>query len=1014
MRVSLGKEIQNVRLGTSARAETTAWLAILLISLPLFGQKTSSRPPAETPEGRQRIPAKEPASTAPQVQQVLPSYEGQNVSSVEIAGRPDINSNELEPLLAQKAGEPFARAKVEASIAALKNTGRFEDVQIQIVPDLRGIRVLLVLQPGLYFGMYDFPGARGFAYSRLLQVANYPPEGPYSAVDVSNAAAALVEYFQQNGFFQAQVKPEVRSDGKHGLVNVFFHTTLNKKARFGEVKIEGATPRDTELLKGKLTSLVARLRGSAIRPGKTYRLKTVQNATQRLEDTLIGEDRLAGQVKLIGANYDPSTNRADIAFHVTMGPIIHAQIEGARVWSWTRHKLLPIYAQVGTDPEIVQEGRQNLISYFQNKGYFDAQATVDIQRQNNGNQNIVYTVKKGARHKVEKVEVAGNQAINDTELLSHLAIKKAPPLIGHGNYSRKLLQTSVKNLEGVYRAAGFNTVKVTPRIKNEPNGNIEVTFNVAEGPRDIVETLTIDGNDTMPVSQLAPQGLKIEPGKPYSQTLVDNDRNQIMARYLNAGYLTATFREVVRAADNGPHRLNVVYRIYEGPRVTTNSVITIGRNDTQQAFINRTAPIRVGAPLTAADMLTAESRLYEPNIFDWAEVDPRRQITTQNSEDVVIKVHEAKENSLTYGFGFEVVNRGGSIPNGTIAVPGIPPVGIDTGKFTTNQQTFYGPRGHVEYTRSNFRGKAETITVSALAGRLDQRFTASYQDPHLRYTNWASTFNILGEYDETNPIFSLRRAEAGYQLQRNLFGDKNKNLFLRYSFRETGITHLLLASLVPPQDQHTRLSTLSASFIRDTRDNVLDAHKGIYESFELAITPEALGSNVSFARLQGQTSYYKHLPKDTIWANSLRIGFLKPFSGSHVPITEQFFSGGGSTLRGFALNGAGPQRSLQICNNTSDPACFTNVPTGGNQLFIVNSEFRIPVPLKKGLSAVPFYDGGNVFRTIGFHGQYTNTIGFGIRYATPVGPVRLDIGHNLNAPPGVKSTQYFITLGQAF
>jgi outer membrane protein assembly factor BamA len=129
-------------------------------------------------------------------------------------------------------------------------------------------------------------------------------------------------------------------------------------------------------------------------------------------------------------------------------------------------------------------------------------------------------------------------------------------------------------------------------------------------------------------------------------------------------------------------------------------------------------------------------------------------------------------------------------------------------------------------------------------------------------------------------------------------------------------------------------------------------------------------------------------------------------------VSEKFFSGGGSTLRGFPLNGAGPQRTISACGTSG---CFPiTVPVGGNQLLIVNSEFRIPVPLKKGLSFVPFYDGGNVFPAIGFHGQYTNTIGAGFRYSTPVGPVRIDVGHNLNAPPGIKSTQFFVTLGQAF
>jgi outer membrane protein assembly factor BamA len=144
-----------------------------------------------------------------------------------------------------------------------------------------------------------------------------------------------------------------------------------------------------------------------------------------------------------------------------------------------------------------------------------------------------------------------------------------------------------------------------------------------------------------------------------------------------------------------------------------------------------------------------------------------------------------------------------------------------------------------------------------------------------------------------------------------------------------------------------------------------------------------------------------------------------------VPLSEKFFTGGGSTLRGFPLNGAGPQRTIPACGTPGVPSTCSliTVPVGGNELLIVNSEFRFPhlfkpAPLpfgvNKNLGAALFYDGGNVFPTIGFHGQYTNSIGGGLRYLTPIGPVRIDVGHNLNAAPGIKSTQFFVSLGQAF
>jgi outer membrane protein insertion porin family len=230
---------------------------------------------------------------------------------------------------------------------------------------------------------------------------------------------------------------------------------------------------------------------------------------------------------------------------------------------------------------------------------------------------------------------------------------------------------------------------------------------------------------------------------------------------------------------------------------------------------------------------------------------------------------------------------------------------------------------------------------------------------------------------------------------------------------------------VPPEDLNVRLSSLGAAYSYDTRDNALDAKKGFYETAEFGLNLKGIGSDVDFARLRSQYAYYKNIGAGIIWANSLRIGVAQPFSGSRVPTSELFFSGGGSTLRGFPLNGAGEQRNIQVCGDPTAPSTCgpIKVPTGGRQLLIINSELRIPVPvtfpspINRNLGFVAFYDGGNVFPSVGFHHfapNYSNSVGVGLRYTTPLGPVRVDFGHNLNAPLGIKPWEYFITLGQAF
>src|SRR5207244_11068631 len=144
-------------------------------------------------------------------------------------------------------------------------------------------------------------------------------------------------------------------------------------------------------------------------------LKTLERASDYLEGRLKGESHLAAQVKLIGANYNPQTNRADITFEVHTGPIVHAQVQGAHLWPWTKHKLLPIYQQNGLAPEMIQEGRQNLLKEFRQKGYFDVQVDTQTQVHPNG-VTVFYRVMTGDRKHLEDVAFAGNQDFDKSEL----------------------------------------------------------------------------------------------------------------------------------------------------------------------------------------------------------------------------------------------------------------------------------------------------------------------------------------------------------------------------------------------------------------------------------------------------------------------------------------------------------------------------------------------------------------------------------------------------------------------
>lgn len=953
-----------------------------------------------------------------------PSYDGQKVAGVDLVGDPRLNLEDLRSLIQQSANEPFSSQKVQASAAALQATGKFKKVEVNVSPQPSGLLVKFVLHPAFYVGLIEFPEAtKIFTYTRLLQVVNMPDEQAFDKEQIPQSEAALVHFLQNNGYFQAQVHSETELDETNQLANVTFHVVFGKRAKIGKVEIQGTTPGEATKLLHTMRSWRARLTFSALKTGKTYTPDRIKSGTALLRKYLAGQHYLANELQTEPPKYHPETNLVDVLFRVTVGPKVTVKVAGAKLstipFLATRQqkKLIPIYSEGAIDRELVEEGRQNLSNFFQTKGYFDVRVTTVFQR-NPDQISVVYQVDKGPRHKVDEVAFKGNHHIDAGELVKAVAIRKHH-FLSRGQFSDKLLKSSINNIQNLYRDNGFQDVKVTPQVEDhEPE--IDVLFQIEEGPQTLVGDFAIEGNSHLGLDKLRPQrGFSIRTGGPFSARKLQDDRSHILAKYLDLGYLNADVQPQIARAPDDPHRVNVIYHIDEKQQVRVSKVVLLGRKVTRPSLIQQTANIGPETPLSQGKLLAGESKLYDLGIFDWSSVGPRRPIQDQTEEQAVIKVHESKRNTITYGFGFEVARRGGNLPTGTVAVPGLPAVGINTSSFVSSEKTFASPRGSIEFTRRNLRGLGEIGAVSLLLARLDQRALATYVDPHFRRSKWRSLFSASIEHTTENPLFAATLGDGSFQVERTIDSKGTTTAQIRYDFNRTVLSQILVPGLVLPQDRSVRLSTVSGSLIQDTRDKPLDPHTGRYATLDLGITPTALGSSANFTRLVAQYATYRPVTHiKMVWANSIRLGLAVPFAGSFVPTSQRFFAGGGTTLRGFPINGAGPQRPVSVCPPGQTTGCSQiSVPFGGNQLFILNSELRYPIPIINNLGGVVFYDGGNVYNHVRFSDfveHYTSTVGLGLRYSTPIGPVRIDVGRNLNPMPGINPFQFFITLGQAF
>ena len=473
--------------------------------------------------------------------------DGQQVSDVEVAAGPKVDVTAMRKLIRLHAHEGFSAEAMRQSVEALQKTRRFSQVQVSLVPEKNGLRVLFILQPAFYVGVLQFPGTgRRFPYTALMQATDIPEQSPYFENLLTTGKQGLLTYFQQHGYFEAEVQPEVQLDDSHRIANVIFRCTMKSRARLREITFSGLSEPQSAAMLARLHGLWARLKRVTLKPGQKYSQSRIEKSSGFIRAHLREDDRLPPSVRLASSKFDPDSNRVDITLDVIPGPKVSVRMEGAHVSGKTLRRLIPIYEEGSVDQDLVDEGGRNLSAYFQTKGYFDAKTDSRIEKEN-GVVTVVYNVDKGTKHRLEGAYFSGNHHFSDRQLNASVSIRKGF-LFLRGKYSRQLLTKSVNSLKQLYKDRGFQNVSIQTKVEDF-NPAVDVTFEISEGPRDKVSTVQVIGNKTQPLPALTRRhALHLKPGALFSEKLLQADRSDLLAAYLNRGYLNANVRATAVAS----------------------------------------------------------------------------------------------------------------------------------------------------------------------------------------------------------------------------------------------------------------------------------------------------------------------------------------------------------------------------------------------------------------------------------------------------------------------------------
>lgn len=939
-------------------------------------------------------------------------FSGKTVTAIEYepANQP-IYSKDLENMQLVRVGEPLDPNQVAGTIDRLFASGLYQDIQVDAEPSANGVVIRYITRARRFIGHVGVRGKLNVPPSRAAIISDSQLTlGSRFDPDTLEAARKTIEdELRQNGLYQSTVGVSTIEDPSTHQVTVRFVVYAGKRARYETPVISG----DTKLSDATIIGATG-WRWPLIHKWRQVTSALTDKGIDGIQKKYAKKDRLTASVVLGSLDYDSTTGRAKPSLNINAGPKIEISAIEAKVSKRKLRQLVPVYQEGSVDNDLLTEGAENLHDYFQSKGYPDVQ--IDFKREpTKGDQEVInYYIATGPRRKLVDIKILGNTYFTPQTLRDRMFLRTASFLERHGRYSESFRHSDEESIANLYRDNGFQDVKVTSTVQTDYKGkpqDIAVVFHIDPGKQWTVANLYFEGNSRLDLSPIRDQLASIQ-GQPYATVDVASDRNRILEYYYSNGFPRATFNYRSTPGPK-PQTMNLTYSVNEGPREFVRKVIVSGLYRTRPSLVLRDIDIKEGEPISMVKINDDARRLTDLGIFANVNTGLQDPNGTSQYKYVLYDFDEAARYSYNLGFGLEVGQFGHTTNNLSAAggLKGISPLI----SFTVN--------------RINFRGVGQTISLQTRYSTLEQRAALSYIVPRfLGSRNRTVTFSLL--YDTTQDVqtFSSRREEASVQTAQRF--NRASTLILSFAYRRVSTSNIQIPSLlIPLYSQPVRIGMLSAGYIQDHRDNPIDAHRGFWNTLDVGLAGKYFGSERNFTRVLARNATYTPIGRNLVFARETQIGAILPFnipagttSFDSIPLPERFFGGGGGSMRGFGDNQAGPR---DIGTPTGLPAPPTATPTGfpigGNALFFNNVELRFPL-LGPNISGVLFEDMGNIYTGVGdislayrqpsvvtypsfpgkaFYQDFNYAVqapGFGIRYKTPIGPVRVDFAYALNPP----------------
>lgn len=887
-------------------------------------------------------------------------YDGLTVREVQVTC---ISAEELVRLIRKQiviqSGDLFSQAKIRESIRNIYGMKRFLQVIVEAEQLDNGVRLSFCPQQIDTISKIQISGNKAVTAERIKEVLGInigdqvPPNG------MSRLRDRLLQLYRDQGYHQVKVEVNAQDDPGFDKKILVIDIEEGIPSQIGSIKFEGHTVfNDKELLEI-----------STLRSGMHFTLDTLEKAKEQIEQAYSLQGYFEAKITDQDMQYNFDTAEVNLLFTITEGHPITIRFEGnSQIETKTLRKLINIGDFTrGAREDFLTENVNKLTGYYRSRGYHFVSINSEYTSDNN-TPIITFFIEEGAQVHVEQIRIEGNQAFSAKQIRA-LMLTDTGGWFSKSIYQEKVFKEDLQAITAFYQQQGFLSAEVpSASIEfSQDQSQVDLLIQIQEGVQTRVKEIHLVGEENEKFLKDLRKRLALHEEDPLNLEKLAQTIDQFREFYANKGYIQAEIRDFRQFSDD-QSQVVLTFKIERGIQFFVGQITIQGVIRTKKEFITRELQIHEGDIYNPQKIRETVRRLLQLGFYDsvtFQRLDPRSSDPVQ---DMLLVVKETSAKDIEFGVGY-------------------------------NTETDF--KGFIEYSDKNvlnYGGKA-TARIEASINR--PKVTLQYRHPHLLARDNDLIVSVFDDIQRDNNSFKIERRGGRLAFQQEFSSSFSASAGYFFEIEDpSNVKKDAILSKLDTAIINVAGFDLQASW--DNRDDLIVPQRGGYLQMGLRSALDFAGAATEFLELYAQSYVYWKLFDDVVLANALKARQIEPIrSAEHTPIYTRYFLGGDGSVRGFERHEVGP---------TGDEGN----KIGGDRMFAFNSELRFPI--YSILGGVVFFDtGANWLNDNGFESDdVRETLGVGLRIATPIGPLRIDYGYKLDRRSGESAGEYYVAIGSTF